>query len=241
MTTVIQTNTPLSGSTAVREIYTQLGIPTMSLFGDTFSNLEDGEFIPLPLVYDGLDLVSSGGSGKSTNIKLRKDSFGNSLKFTGSINATTVNKKAFDTTNNFTLVANLQLVSTTEGTSLANRIFSLGAATDSRFMLHTANTNSVILHIDSAGDVLVIDASKGFKANAFNKIAIHCNKIETIVVCNGITTLLPPYLINFDNSYTIKRGVVEFDLDFLQVFENKTKYTAAELIGYLDYMTGYTA
>lgn len=232
MTLVIQTQSQSKKVGAVKEIYTQLGIPTVSLFADAYQDVGDGNALNKILAYDGLDLVTT--TTARTDIKLKKLNGKNYLNFNGAAALTLTTKKSFNTNNNLTVVLNVKLISGTSGVD--HRIFSLGATADDRVVLHTVTGNLLGLTTSSGLNHTFI-ASNGFKVGEFNRIAVHFNKTKTIVVCNGVETEYPPYIINFGASFTAHRGTIEKDLDFIQIFEDTQIHTANKLIGYLDYIS----
>lgn len=231
MTLVIQTQSQSKKVGAVKEIYTQLGMPTVSLFADAYQDVGDGNAINKSLAYDGLDLIAT---TSRTDVKLKKIGNKNYLNFNGSANYSATGKKAFNTENNFTFAVNVKLISGTVGD--ANRVFSLGVNTTDRVQLYVETGNLLKLSTDS-GLAHTFNASNGFKVGEFNKIAAHFNKTKTIVVCNGVETEYPPYIINFGASFTTHRGTIEKDLDFIQIFEDTQVHTANQLISYLDYIS----
>ena len=234
MTTVIQTQSQSQSKKvgAVKDIYTQLGMPTVSLFADAYQDVEDGDAINRILAYDGLDLIAT--SGALTFVNLKKLDGKNYLNFSGTASIDPLGKKAFNTDNNLTVVLNVKLISGAIGNP--NRVFSLGATASDRVILYPATGGLLRLATDS-GLSHVFDASNGFKVDEFNKIAVHFNKTKTIVVCNGVETEYPPYVINFGASFAAHRGTIEKDLDFFQIFEDTQVHTASKLIAYLDYIS----
>ncbi len=234
MTTVIQTQSQSKKIGAVKDIYTQLGMPTVSLFADAYQDVGDDNAINRILAYDGLDLIATAGA--RTDVKLKKIDGKNYLNFSGSSlsGVTAAGKKAFNTNNNLTVVLNVKLISGASGVD--NRIFSLGTGTTDRVVLHSA-TGGLLTMSTSSGLNHTFNTSNGFKVDEFNKIAVHFNKTKTIVVCNGVETGYPPYIINFGASFTSHRGTIEKDLDFIQIFEDTQVHTASKLIGYLDYIS----
>lgn len=232
MTTVIQTQSQSKKVGAVKDIYTQLGTPTVSLFADAYQDVGDGNAINRILAYDGLDLIAS--TTARTDVKLKKSDGKNYLNFTGAAIVTLANKKAFNIANNLTIVLNVKLISGTNGVD--NRIFSLGTGTEDRIVLHSATDGLLTMYTGSGLNHTFI-TSNGFKVGEFNRIAVHFNKTKTIVVCNGVETEYPPYIINFSASFTAHRGTIEKDLDFIQIFEDTQVHTASKLIGYLDYIS----
>lgn len=231
MTLVIQTQSQSKKVGAVKEIYTQLGMPTVSLFADAYQDVGDGNAINKSLAYDGLDLIAT---TSRTDVKLKKIGNKNYLNFNGSANYLATGKKAFNTENNFTFAVNVKLISGASGVD--NRIFSIGTGTEDRVVLHSA-TGGLLTMITSSGLSHTFNTSDGFKVGEFNRIAAHFNKTKTIIVCNGVATELPPYVINFGASFTAHRGTIEKDIDFLQIFEDTQVHTASKLIGYLDYIS----
>ena len=232
MTTVIQTQSQSKKVGAVKDIYTQLGMPTVSLFADAYQDVADGNAINRILAYDGVDLI--GTLAAQTNVRLKKSDGKNYLNFTGAAPTTITSKKAFNTNNNLTVVLNVKLISGANGVD--NRIFSLGATADDRVILHSI-TGGLLGITTSSGLSHTFNASNGFKVGEFNRIAVHFNKTKTIVVCNGVETEYPPYIINFGASFTAHRGTIEKDLDFIQIFEDTQIHTANQLISYLDYIS----
>lgn len=232
MTTVIQTQSQSKKIGAVKDIYTQLGMPTVSLFADAYQDVGDGDAINRILAYDGLDLIATTIS--RTDINLKKLGGKNYLNFNGTSNFLTTGKKAFNTNNNLTVVLNVKLISGANGD--ANRIFSLGATASDRVQLYSVTGELLSLATDS-GLTHTFNTSNGFKVGEFNRIAVHFNKTKTIVVCNGVEAEYPPYIINFGASFTAHRGTIEKDLDFFQIFEDTQVHTASKLIAYLDYIS----
>lgn len=232
MTTVIQTQSQSKKIGAVKDIYTQLGMPTVSLFADAYQDVANDSPINKTLSYDGLDLI--GTSTAQTNVKLKKSGGKNYLNFTGATPIAPTGKKAFNTDNNLTVVLNVKLIS--GASSIENRIFSVGATADDRVVLHPV-TGGLLAIITSSGLNHTFNPTNGFKIGEFNKIAVHFNKVTTIVVCNGIATEYPAYVINFGASFTAHRGTIEKDLDFIQIFEDTQVHTANQLISYLDYIS----
>lgn len=232
MTTVIQTQSQSKKVGAVKDIYTQLGMPTVSLFADAYQDVEDGNAINRILAYDGLDLIAT--SAARTDVKLKKLDGKNYLNFAGGTTYSASTKKAFNTDNNLTVVLNVKLISGNSG--LDTRIFSLGSGTEDRVILYSATGGLLAMHTGSGLDH-TFTTSNGFKVGEFNRIAVHFNKTKTIVVCNGVETEYPPYIINFGASFTAHRGTIEKDLDFIQIFEDTQVHTASKLIGYLDYIS----
>ena len=232
MTTVIQTQSQSKKIGAVKDIYTQLGMPTVSLFADAYQDVGDGNAINRILAYDGLDLIAT--TTARMDVKLKKLDGKNYLNFSGAAPSSITGKKAFNTNNNLTVVLNVKLISGANGVD--NRIFSLGATADDRVVLHSV-TGGLLAIVTSSGLNHTFNTTNGFKVGEFNKIAIHFNKTKTIIVCNGVSTELPPYVINFGASFTVHRGTIEKDIDFLQIFEGIKTYTDAQLINYLDYIS----
>lgn len=231
MTTVIQTQSQSKKIGAVKDIYTQLGMPTLSLFADAYQDVGDNTAINRILAYDGLDLAAT--TEARTDVKLKKLNGKNYLNFNGEHDYK-AGKKAFNTDNNLTIVLNVKLISGWAGVD--NRIFSLGATAYDRVVLHPVQ-DGLLEIITSSGLKHTFNTANGFKIGEFNKIAIHFNKVTTIVVCNGVSTEYPAYVINFGASFTVHRGRVEQDLDFFQIFEDTQIHTANKLIGYLDYIS----
>lgn len=232
MTTVIQTQSQSKKIGAVKDIYTQLGMPTVSLFADAYQDVANDSPINKTLSYDGADLIAT--TSVRTDIKLKKLDGKNYLNFNGTANLIITGKKAFNTNNNLTVVLNVKLISGASGVD--NRIFSIGTGTEDRVVLHSATGGLLTMYTGSGLNHTFI-ASNGFKVGEFNRIAVHFNKTKTIVVCNGVETEYPPYIINFSASFTAHRGTIEKDLDFIQIFEDTQVHTASKLIGYLDYIS----
>ena len=232
MTTVIQTQSQSKKIGAVKDIYTQLGMPTVSLFADAYQDVGDGNAINRILAYDGLDLIAT--TTARMDVKLKKLDGKNYLNFSGAAPSSITGKKAFNTNNNLTVVLNVKLISGASGEN--NRIFSLGATASDRVQLYSVTGGLLSLTTDS-GLNHTFDTTNGFKIGEFNRIAVHFNKTKTIVVCNGIATEYPAYVINFGASFTAHRGTIEKDLDFIQIFEDTQVHTASKLIGYLDYIS----
>lgn len=232
MTLVLQTQAKTSNYDSVKNIYTRLGKPTVSIFAEAF--MDKGYNVPFrgKIIADG----SSAMGYDAKNLSLKKEGDSTYLNLAGGTADVSFRPDKVVDYSCLTVLYNLRLNNISDiGTGVEFRVLGIGRSLDNRFLICHGGDGSIIV-VSSRSTVHTFNESNGLDPLGFNRIAVHVNPDETLYICNGVVERGNTLPFDSDLSISPKRGVFDFDYDFLQIFEDDTKRTAEDIISYMDFI-----